>query len=159
MDLDAALYQLALQHPGDTHSAQWHVSAVKLCHLPHATAQSLTLHVAADGAPVALDYFVGPVPHDGACPGSARARRRLLADVGTRIVNTTVVVRAPTHPPLPSLRTPPQLSAEGKVVAPPQEKSFIQKYWMYIAIAFLALAVTGSPPEEEGQQGGGAQRR
>lgn len=28
-DVDAAVYQLALEHPGDTHPSQWHVSAVK----------------------------------------------------------------------------------------------------------------------------------
>jgi ER membrane protein complex subunit 10 len=33
------------------------------------------------------------------------------------------------------------LTAEGKVVTPPPEKSFIQKYWMYFAIAFLAIGV------------------
>ncbi|GJE84069.1 hypothetical protein PsYK624_001440 [Phanerochaete sordida] len=150
VDLDAALYQLALVHPGDTQSAQWHVSSVKACHLAHATAEHFTLHLSAAGEPYALDYFVGPVPHDGACTGSAKARRRLLAEHGTRIANSSVALKAPTHPPLPSLRAPPQLSAEGKVVVPPAEKSFIQKYWMYIAIAFLALAVSGSPAEEEG---------
>ena len=29
VDLESAVYQLALQHPGDTHSSQWHVSSVK----------------------------------------------------------------------------------------------------------------------------------
>ena len=28
-DRDLVLYQLALEHPGDTHHSQWHVSAVK----------------------------------------------------------------------------------------------------------------------------------
>ena len=29
VDVESALYQLALQHPGDTHPSQWHVSSVK----------------------------------------------------------------------------------------------------------------------------------
>lgn len=34
VDVDAAWYQLALEHPGDTHPSQWHVSAVKAVRAP-----------------------------------------------------------------------------------------------------------------------------
>ena len=40
----------------------------------------------------------------------------------------------------PSLRVPPPVTAEGKVVEPPHEKSFFEKYWMYIVIALLAMS-------------------
>ena len=33
-DKDLVLYQLALEHPGDTQSSQWHVSAVKAVRIP-----------------------------------------------------------------------------------------------------------------------------
>jgi ER membrane protein complex subunit 10 len=39
----------------------------------------------------------------------------------------------------PVLKTPPPLNAEGKVIQPAQEKSFLQKYWVYIAVAIAAL--------------------
>ena len=64
------------------------------------------------------------------------------------------------------------------MVVPPPEKSFIQKYWIYIAIALVALGefawsvlflnlpltqffiiivMSPAPPEEDGK-GGGAKR-
>jgi ER membrane protein complex subunit 10 len=33
VDLESAVYQLALEHPGDTQSSQWHVSSVKVVRL------------------------------------------------------------------------------------------------------------------------------
>ena len=39
----------------------------------------------------------------------------------------------------PQLRAPPQLTTEGKPVEPPQEKTFIQKYWIYMVVGLLAL--------------------
>ena len=107
------------------------------------------------------------MPHDGRCPRSKKAQRRALAEVGSRIANSSVVVKSPAVPPLcvtihlsfecwltcrnfgfcrPQLRTPPPLTAEGKVVTPPPEKSFIQKYWMYFAIAFLAVGQSCTAP-------------
>lgn len=32
------------------------------------------------------------------------------------------------------------MTAEGKPVEAPREKSFIEKYWMYIAIALVAMS-------------------
>lgn len=34
VDIDAAVYQLALEHPGDKHSSQWHVSSVRAVRPP-----------------------------------------------------------------------------------------------------------------------------
>jgi hypothetical protein len=38
-----------------------------------------------------------------------------------------------------TLRTPPPLTQDGEPVKPEPEKSFLQKYWMYIAVVLLAL--------------------
>lgn len=38
----------------------------------------------------------------------------------------------------PELRAPPPLTPEGKVVAPEPEKTFLQKYWVYI-LAFMVI--------------------
>jgi hypothetical protein len=37
------------------------------------------------------------------------------------------------------LKEPPQLSPQGDVVQPVPEKSFIQKYWIYIVGVLLAI--------------------
>ncbi|KAM0793070.1 hypothetical protein ACM66B_000555 [Microbotryomycetes sp. NB124-2] len=47
-----------------------------------------------------------------------------------------------------------RVDADGKVLPPPAQKSFIQKYWMYIVPVLLLLML--SPPEEQ-QKGGGKQ--
>lgn len=39
----------------------------------------------------------------------------------------------------PSLRVPPPVTVEGKPVEPLPEKSFIQKYWIYMVVALFAL--------------------
>lgn len=45
----------------------------------------------------------------------------------------------PMHAFRPELRMPPPLSPEGQPVQPPQEKSFVQKYWVYMAIGLVGL--------------------
>ncbi|KAI0081833.1 hypothetical protein K474DRAFT_1560101, partial [Panus rudis PR-1116 ss-1] len=131
-----ALYQVALEHPGDKDPTQWHVSSVRACHLPHSVSESFTVHVGEDGSPFALDYFVGPIPHNGACPNERRASKTILNTLDLKpITNTTVVVTSPRLPPLAHLRAPPPLTTEGKPVEAVPEQSFLQKYWMYIAIA------------------------
>jgi len=68
-DTDGALYQLALEHEGDTSNALWDLSSVKICHLDKASYETLILHLTdgQDYNPFALDYFVSPIPHDGSC--------------------------------------------------------------------------------------------
>ncbi|KAH9846985.1 hypothetical protein C2E23DRAFT_890435 [Lenzites betulinus] len=221
--LKDALYQVALDHPGDSEQAHWASSSVlavspfpfsvlpaslpalqtpppprpssartprfpttpPCCHLPYSTAESFTLHLDQNGTPFSLDYFVGPIPHNGACPKKSRkpGAQSSPAELGP-IANTTVVLRSPSFPPLyvpspalpvpavcsrakpapaPQLRVPPPVTAEGKPVQAPKEKSFLEKYWMYIAIGLVALiAAPGGPGGEEDAggrgQGSGARR-
>ncbi|OJT10561.1 hypothetical protein TRAPUB_12999 [Trametes pubescens] len=139
--LKDALYQVALEHPGGAEQAQLASSSVLACHLPYSTSESFTLHLDQNGTPFSLDYFVGPIPHNGACPKRSRkaGAQPSHAQV-TLIANTTVALRSPSFPPLPQLRVPPPVTAEGKPVEAPREKSFIEKYWMYIAIALVAMS-------------------
>ncbi|KAH6915326.1 hypothetical protein BKA70DRAFT_1557617 [Coprinopsis sp. MPI-PUGE-AT-0042] len=141
-DVENSLYQVALQTEAAEIQAQWSVSSVKLCHLSKAKSQSLHLYLSSDDTPYSLDYFVSPIPHDGSCPDLESPSFDNLS------LNTTIVLHRPRSPPLPELRAPPQLSEEGEVVQPIPEKSFIQKYWMYITMALLALALAGGDPEE-----------
>ncbi|KAI0759933.1 hypothetical protein BC629DRAFT_1656506 [Irpex lacteus] len=131
------LYQLALEHPGDTHHSQWHVSSVKACHLAQSTYEDVTVHLSANTSlpPFALDYFVGPIPHDGSCP---RIPKRTSPRADTHASSDEA---RPETPP-PTLKTPPPVNAEGNVVQPPPEKSFLQKYWIYIALGMAALGAS-----------------
>ncbi|KAF9076784.1 hypothetical protein BDP27DRAFT_1312576 [Rhodocollybia butyracea] len=152
--LDRVLYQVALKREG----SEWDISSVKLCHLPFISSQTLILHTphaSASLPPYAIDYFVSPIPADGSCPSVAGAAATLASPFrALSNINTTVVHKSATLPPLPQLRTPPPLTAEGAPVQPVPEKSFIQKYWMYVAAIVVALMMTGGAPEEEGQSAG-----
>lgn len=83
------------------------------CHLPHSTSESFTLHLDQNGTPFSLDYFVGPIPHNGACPKRSRkaSAQSSHAQV-TLIANTTVALRSPSFPPLyvyfPALQAQPR---------------------------------------------------
>jgi len=45
----------------------------------------------------------------------------------------------------PELRSPPPLTPEGQVVTPEPEKTFLQKYWIYI-LAVMVVLGQFSPP-------------
>ncbi|CAL1700551.1 unnamed protein product [Somion occarium] len=147
---DSALYQVALEHEGDKDQSQWDVSSVKACHLQQSFSESITLHVSSGGTPYAIDYFVGPIPHNGACPKHRPVSKTSPETLAIKpITNTTVLLSSPRSPPQPQLRAPPPLTTEGKVVEPVPEKNFLQKYWIYILVAVLALLLSPAPPEEE----------
>lgn len=59
-------------------------------------------------------------------------------------LNSTISLRYPRLPPLPILRTPPPVTPEGLPVEALPEKTFLEKYWMYMAAALVALCA--SPP-------------
>jgi len=104
--------------------------------------------VTASGKPYALDYFVSPVPYDGSCPEQSTFTFGLPK-------NTTLLIQYPTKPPQPTLKTPPPLTPEGTPVVPVPEKSFIQKYWMYMGAVLIAILMTGGGEPEEGEGGAG----
>ena len=94
--------------------------------------------------PFSLDYSLSAVPPSGKCPSrkaldahfqSSSVALPLLLSPG----NTTVAVRRASVPPLPELRAPPPLTPQGAPVKPEPEKNFLQKYWLYIAMGFIAL--------------------
>ncbi|KAI0269133.1 hypothetical protein BC834DRAFT_613579 [Gloeopeniophorella convolvens] len=122
--LTDALYQLAL----DPHTAEpdtpWLISSVKACHLANQATEHLVVHLPSpDGSPFALDYFVHPIPPNGACP-SGPADGRALATPR----NATITFTLPALPPF-----------TGDPVVQVPEKTFLQKYWLYIVIALGAL--------------------
>ncbi|KAH7930743.1 hypothetical protein BV22DRAFT_1054533 [Leucogyrophana mollusca] len=150
--LDGAMYQVALERPGDVDESMWSISTVKTCLLPQSTSDTLVLHFSASGQPFALDYFVSPVPHNGACPSTLESHPQKYP----AHANTTVLLKYPRLPPLPELRAPPPLTPEGEPIAPLPEKSFIQKYWIYIVIGLGALLISGPSEEPASGSGGGA---
>jgi len=157
---DDAWYQLALQHEGDTSTALWDLSSVKICHLDKASSETLILHLpnAQNHNPFALDYFVSPIPHDGSCQDQHHGKSKkgptpsdCLRNFANNIqnLNSTILLRTSDLPPLPELHAPPPFTPEGEVVQPVPEKSFVQKYWMYIAALFLILLLGGGSEEQQ----------
>ncbi|THH10084.1 hypothetical protein EW145_g1582 [Phellinidium pouzarii] len=150
---NTALYQIALQTTpaDDPANVRLDISSVMACHLPMASADFLSLHLDNDGSPFHVDYYLADVPLAGACPANRQLRAVNLDQVSLLPPsNTTVRVQHTTHPPLPELRVPPPLTPKGEVIAPVPEKSFVQKYWMYIVAALVMLLFAGgSPPQEE----------
>ncbi|KZT19269.1 hypothetical protein NEOLEDRAFT_1183517 [Neolentinus lepideus HHB14362 ss-1] len=151
-----ALYQIAMEREGDKDETHWDISSVRACHLPHTTAETFILHLSPyDHKPFSLDYFVSPIPHDGSCP-KTKASTGFEPSVAFRpFANGTVLLREPISPPSPELRTPPPLTPQGEPVKPPVEKSFVQKYWIYIVALLLALLIAPGGADE----GGGGQAR
>ncbi|KXN86412.1 hypothetical protein AN958_10274 [Leucoagaricus sp. SymC.cos] len=150
--LDNLYYQIALQR-GDEQQSSWDFTSVKACHLPHATSQTFVLHIQ-DTKPFAIDYFVSPIPPDGSCSNAAsrsKSHRPPLSPFvsfaeNVRGLNTTIVLKSPHAPPLPELRKPQPIAPTGEPLQPVPEKTFIQKYWMYIAVAFVALCAYLTTP-------------
>ena len=68
-------------------------------------------------------------------PSLSTDQRRHICELSPNFEEELVLMRGNR----PELKAPPQLSEEGEVVKPIPEKSFLQKYWMYITMALLAL--------------------
>ena len=113
--LDRLYYHLALQCD-DQPQSSWHLTSVKAvclsplspdspvfltpsvvqCHLPHATSQTLILHID-NSKPFAIDFFVSPIPQDASCP-EPPSNPSLVESI--RGLNTTIVLKSPHPPPL-----------------------------------------------------------
>ncbi|KAF7983915.1 hypothetical protein HWV62_18296 [Athelia sp. TMB] len=140
-------YQVALEREGDAHPGHWATSAVKACHLAQSTSETFIIHQTADEKPFNVDFFVSPIPHDGACP-----KRSPSVAPYRHTTNTTVLLRSPRQPPTLQLRTPPPLTPQGEPAAPVVEKSFFQKYWIYGVVIMGALLLSGGGEEEKPKQ-------
>jgi hypothetical protein len=159
--VDEVLYQFALERPGDANHWAWDVSSVKACHLKDAKEEKLIVHLSPhDGTPYAIDYFISPIPHDGACSWSKTKKGKKTISPQSfafkAFTNTTVELRVGQLPPVPALRPMPQLTPQGEVKQPEPEKTFIQKYWIYMVGVLIALLIAPGPDESEG---GGAPKR
>jgi len=158
---DGALYQIALEHEGDASNALWDLSSVKICHLDKALSETLILHHinAQDYNSFALDYFVSPIPHDGSCREPYTSKKSPSPSISLQSfadkiqhLNSTILLRRPDSPPLPKLHAPPPLTPQGEVVRPLPEKSFLHKYWMYIAALLLIFLLVGGEEEQSRAQ-------
>ncbi|TFK75782.1 hypothetical protein BDN72DRAFT_891661 [Pluteus cervinus] len=110
VDLDTALYQVALERADDASESTYDISSVKVCHLHKVSQETIVLHTNDPRGtdPYALDYFVSPIPHDGACPPLKKAKsntspgpsplQSLAGNIGS--LNSTVAVRTAHVPPL-----------------------------------------------------------
>ncbi|KAG6854849.1 hypothetical protein C0991_012039 [Blastosporella zonata] len=150
-DKDLLLYQVALEHEGDITEAQWDVSSVKACHLAGSISEQIYLHIADTQSPkpYAINYFVSPIPHGGACPKSRskKSSGKVASFESFLQVNTTVILKGPHVPPFPQLASPPPITPQGEPVAALPEKTFLERNWMYIVGILLVLMLMGGDEE------------
>lgn len=129
------------------------------CHLPTSTSDTISFVPTPSGDRIwAFDYYVAPIPADGSCPKTVAKTSALES-----FSNTTVALRWRNFPLVyvlsliffvyglwltlttdndnrTTLRNPIPLTQTGQPVAPPVEKSFFQKYWMYILGGVMLLS-------------------
>ncbi|OJA13818.1 hypothetical protein AZE42_00496 [Rhizopogon vesiculosus] len=145
-NMQGAMYHVAIEHPF-SQGVSWAVSSMKACLLPSSTSANVVIHFSAKGEPFAIDYAVSPVPQDGKCPEMSTGNYPAH--------NATVVLKSPRMPPLPELHVPPPLTPEGEPITPVPEKSFVQKYWIYMVVVLGALLISGPADEPaSGDKGG-----
>ncbi|KAG8865112.1 hypothetical protein FRB96_000001 [Tulasnella sp. 330] len=141
---NAILYQVALQRSEGDPPSDWDFQSVKMCHVSSATTDIISLLRSPAGDIWGFDYYVAPIPRDGSCPKTPR-----LTSPAQPLSSTTVAFRDRDHSPQTVLRKPPPMTAEGKPIVPPVERSFLQKNWTYILAGVLILMVAIPGPEEE----------
>ncbi|GAA5862824.1 hypothetical protein JCM8547_006560 [Rhodosporidiobolus lusitaniae] len=121
----------------------------------------------------AVDYRTSTSVNSPACnlKSSAKERSKFeFAPLKQKAGEEKVVVKlqrplaiqpeAPVQAAKPKEQQPVQVDKDGKILPPPKEKSFIQKYWMYIVPALLIIMIGGGePPAEEGKGGGGGAKK
>lgn len=146
------VYQIAVRTSSDPSS--WIVSSTKACFLSSPQDDTVTLHLTPSNQPYALNYFVHPTPKDAKCPSNKPAGPRKIV-----FTNTEVIVTHHTLPPQPELKAPVPISITGEPIKPPPEKSFIQKYWVYLLIALVGVLLSGGGPPEDEQGSRTAQNR
>ncbi|KAF8341307.1 uncharacterized protein EI90DRAFT_3033476 [Cantharellus anzutake] len=137
-DSEEGYYQVALEYPLGTPSENWPLVSAKACHLSPRTSDVLTLVADGNGIVSRLNYHILNIPQDGSCPSVRPSIPPTF--------NTTVHIKHPNPVPTPILRPLPAISPDGRPVQPPPEKSFLQKYWIYILPLFIILLIT---PEDE----------
>ncbi|KAJ1309127.1 hypothetical protein OPQ81_004803 [Rhizoctonia solani] len=136
-----ARYDIALETEGNPD--EWPRSSVKLCYLTAAYEEFLTLHKTVSGDIFALDYHLDSVPKNGACPHKPSVMF---------ISSTDIQIKSPSPALTPRFKVPPPMSADGQPIKPVPEKSFIQKYWMYIVPGLIILLVLPAGPEDGAPQ-------
>ncbi|KAL9939884.1 hypothetical protein V8E36_001701 [Tilletia maclaganii] len=153
------LYQLLLVsgHGEDAsrraQAAEGPLTSVKKCHLVSTSSKlrdELTIHLpslaARSRTPVAISYTVpGLVLDSNACPlpESGPYAKRWTEVSG---VDTTIRIAAPVYAAEPPLRAPIPVKKDGTPEVPPPEKSFLQKYWMYLLPVLILMFI---PAEAE----------
>ncbi|KAG8900776.1 hypothetical protein FRB99_005766 [Tulasnella sp. 403] len=139
---EQGFYQLAVQLRKQDGPEDWVFQSVRWCHVPISTTDVISLQKASDSGYYAFDYYVAPVPRDGSCPSGQ------AGNVANVLSNTTVALRDVNYPPVTILRRPVLLSETGEPIKPPVEKTFWQKYWVYIIGGVLVLLLAAPEPED-----------
>ncbi|WVQ83116.1 hypothetical protein IAT38_005254 [Cryptococcus sp. DSM 104549] len=134
-------YQVAVQ-VGDDDEDEWLIASTRSCYLSSPPTVKLLLN-----GTLPLSISVHPESPSQACEPSPVC---LLRDI--RYINFQTYSPSVTKNPL--LAPPPTVDTTGAPQEPPPEKSFTQKYWMYIVGIGLFFAISMGPDEPRGGRGG-----
>ncbi|KAJ3054219.1 ER membrane protein complex subunit 10 [Rhizophlyctis rosea] len=134
----SSLYRVAVRIPGSDKELN---ASTPFCFLYGAGFKDhITIHVDEKGEPWHLDYLVPSSECKSPEQGTIEVQFK-----------TQVTIMHPVPATRPQLEEIVQGSPDGK---PPPEKSFLQKYWMYIVPILIILLLNGG----EDSQGGPARR-
>ena len=100
--------------------------------------EEITLYLSSDYTPYHISYALRP---------------SISEETVVRVITDPLIANGPE----PVLSPPVVVSPDGAPAVEEQEKSFIQKYWMYLVPVAVLLLTSGGGGGEEQQQQGGAQ--
>lgn len=148
VDSEGLWYQVAVgnDEQGVDDTSRWPMSSVKLCYLPVSNLTA-NIHISPFTQSVSgihLSLSSDSLPKDGSCPSHVRAVRNTHLDMTIEMITPQTIPTlqaAGSSPAMPRVdpQTGETIAAEG--VQP--EKTFLQKYWMYLFGAMLILGMSG----------------
>ncbi|WVR07302.1 hypothetical protein IAU60_004343 [Kwoniella sp. DSM 27419] len=143
-------YQVALSRDVSEDEGDWLIASTRACYLA-AGPPLIRISTESDPAsrPIHLSLHPSPALRSSGCPASANGTSLGLPkssqEVTVEFVQPTIVVKGPQLAAAPNLDP-----TTGTVVPPPEEKSWTQKYWMYILGIGIFFAITMGPDEPKG---------
>ncbi|GHJ85863.1 hypothetical protein NliqN6_2265 [Naganishia liquefaciens] len=169
VDVFRSWVQVAVEIPGRDEE-EWPKSAVKACQLIDATRETITLHLSTHTAPsssgelethpalqpYAVTYRLQSNSSQSACVGLSDDFKVPLNWNGeaSREIEVVLKTKDVLSSPMPLTASIPNAQSSTPDNKPPVEKSFFQKYWVYIVGAGMAIALMGTQEPPQGQQAG-----
>ncbi|WRT66097.1 uncharacterized protein IL334_003050 [Kwoniella shivajii] len=144
-------YQVGLQLSEGHGVDEWFISSTKYCYLS-SSSPKIKIHLSESSIPTSLSIHP-TAPSQSSCSSNSSESIKLPSKINE------LQFEFPRHTHKiysPSLAAPPALDpSTGSPAQPEQEKSFAQKYWMYIVGLALFFAVQMGPDDKPAAAGSG----